>query len=574
MFEQFLEEAIARNTPNVLLKKAVEDAIYQKKLYTGTGQDEILTTYRTKESDSQKLQRKRITITRTKHVVRQIENVLNQLDIMDKPAVSIITPNEKNKEYLEEYIYNNNLSSYAFDMVKYYNLIDANTYLCCRKNKYGDIEFKPITSENIYDVYSVNGVLKAVIFKFPRENQGQTVYDYEMYTGSEVIIYTAATSDYNGLGIIKTNVNYYVETIQTSQMFAFPLGYTQDTTVNIPTYVSILEAASELFKSLIWQGSELDVDIATHGILQKFAYAKKCNYQQRTDNEMTSCAGGYLYKNNMPTGTKCHSCNGTGLQIHTSSQDIITYPMPDDPTHFMRLSDLTHIVFSPAGTFDFKKQNIKELQDEIIRTVFNSSIITKDEIAATATEKVIDLQGIYATLNMLGKNVSDCFIWMVECISAINNFKDVEVIHGYTLNLKLESVETLALKRKQMLEANAPVEIIRGIDMAIIQKQHMDSPAYVNRLVVWEQYRPFTDKTDQVTMQILAGLPPTNKYKILYLFWGTIKRNIETEYGDDFFDYDDKRRQEIIDAEVEKIKVELMGEMNQMYGGFGQEPIL
>jgi hypothetical protein len=195
--------------------------------------------------------------------------------------------------------------------------------------------------------------------------------------------------------------------------------------------------------------------------------------------------------------------------------------------------------------------------------VFNSSVVTKDEIAATATEKVIDLQGIYSTLNQLGQKVSDCFIWMIECLCSINNFEDVETLHGYTLNLKLESVESLALKRKNMIEANAPIEIIKGIDLAIIQKQHMDSPAYVNRLIIWEQYRPFSDKSDQVAVQILAGLPNTNKYKILYNFWGYIKKQIEIEQGDRFFDMGHDQRLKLIDEQVLKIQSELQADEPQ-----------
>lgn len=557
MYEDFLVQSIKRNQPNIKLKKAVEDAIYQKKLYTGKNQDEILTSYRIKESENQKNQRKRITITRTKHVVRQIENVLNQLDIMDKPAISILTKSDKARQYLNDYVYNNNIASFAFQMVKYYNLIDANAFLTCRQNEYGDIEFTPVLSSNLYDFYSVNGILKAVVFRFEREVNKEKVTDYECYYKDGVIMYTSI----KGKEIkedSETKEGYLVERIKTKKIFAFQLGYTLDSTNTLPTCVSILDAASELFKSLIWQGSELDVDIATHGIIQKFAYAKKCNFQMQTENQFTVCNGGYLYQNNTPTGMKCNSCNGTGLQVHTSSQDIITFPFPDDLTNRMPLSDLTHIIFSPQGTFDFKKQNIRDLQDEIIKTVFNSSIITKDEIASTATEKVIDLQGVYSALNQLGQRVSECFIWILECVCSIQGFEDVEVLHGYTLNLKLESVETLALKRKQMIEANAPIEIIKGIDLAIIQKQHMDSPAYVNRLVIWEQYRPFADKSDMVAVQILAGLPNTNKYKIMYNFWGYIKRNIETKYGDAFFDMPHEKRQELIDSEVESIREELV----------------
>jgi hypothetical protein len=244
------------------------------------------------------------------------------------------------------------------------------------------------------------------------------------------------------------------------------------------------------------------------------------------------------------------------LKSHKSSQEIISLPYPDDPTNAPKLADLSHTIFAPNHTFEFKKNIIKEIEQDIIKTIFNSSIITQSDVAtaATATEKVIELQGVYAALNQLGKKVSDLFIWMVECVGYYRGFNDFEVLHGYTLNLKLESIETLVEKRKKMLDANAPNETIKAIDMAIMMKQHMDSPQYINNLAVWEQYRPFSDKGENVIQQILSSYPNTNYYKILYTFWSEIKNNIEKEYGEMFFDMEDERRKEIIKTEVEKIR--------------------
>ncbi|MFO0089781.1 MAG: hypothetical protein ACK518_03170, partial [bacterium] len=86
---------------------------------------------------------------------------------------------------------------------------------------------------------------------------------------------------------------------------------------------------------------------------------------------------------------------------------------------------------------------------------------------------------------------------------------------------------------------------------------HIDSPKFINRYSIWERYRPFSDKSDLVAIQILAGLPATNKYKILYNFFGQIKQNIISEHGDAFFNYDDKKRDALINAEVETIKKDI-----------------
>jgi hypothetical protein len=298
----------------------------------------------------------------------------------------------------------------------------------------------------------------------------------------------------------------------------------------------------------------MDTVKATHGIIQKFAYARKCNFRNRSDEHSYQCSGGYLVIDGKQTSEVCSKCNGTGLDIHTSSQDIITYPLPDDPANALRLSDMVFTLSAPTDAMTFNREDIDNTKEEILRTVFNSSVITKDEITATATEKVIDLQGVYATLNQLGKHISNLFIWMVECYCEWKGYTGVNIVHGYTLDLKLESIETLSEKRKKLIDANAPIEVIKALDLAILKKQHMDAPAYVNRFIVWEQYRPFSDKNPTEIQNILTSLQSTNYYKILYNFWGHVKREIENIHGDAFFAFTDEKRKELIRLKYKRFR--------------------
>lgn len=571
MYKEFLIQSVSRGKQSKHLDKPVKDADYQYKLYTGEGQAEMVTSYRIGESVPQKNQRVRITITRTKHILRQVENVLNQLDMMDSPAIKFISKkkNTQDEEDLDQYSYDNNMNSFAFETVKYYNIVDANAICTVGINSFDEIEFRIFDASEIYDSRTVNNILKWVIVKEERTvnitneqlvTTQTKVYDFIMYhdEGIEYMIDKRGESIYDTEGVEEIN-GFYSFGIETQKNYAFSLGYIKDPTNKMRTYLSIIDPASELFKSLIWQGSEIDTDKATHGIIEKYAYAQRCNFQAQTEDTFTQCNGGYLLENGAPTSHQCPKCKGNGLQIHTSSQDIVTYPFPNEGETPIKLSDLTHTVFAPDSFMKFKSDEIKDLKDEIMRTVFNATTVTKDEIAATATEKVIDLQGIYATLNQLGKQVSEFYIWCMECVAEIKGIEDVDVIHGYTLNLKLESVEDLAEKRAKLINANAPTEIIKAVDMAILQKQHIDSPQFLNRFAIWEKYRPFNDKSDQTAMQILSGLPNTNKYKVLYQFWGEIKGEITSKYGDDFFEFKDDRRRQIIDEETNIIIEEIRG---------------
>lgn len=555
MFLDILYKSIERKQPNSKVKKAVELANNQLSYYTGKGQDKMLLSYRERETVEQKDQRKRLYIARTKHVIRTIENIYNQLDKMDKPAVNIVTENDKVKSELENFIYQNNLDNLAFERVKYYNLVDANSFLTCRKTQFDDIIFQPVTSHNLYDFYFVNNKLKWVIFEFERDTGKEKVKDYELYHESGYLILEnikGKTIDEN----TQTYNGYIVTEQETKRSFAFRLGYMSDLTTDMQLCSSIIDSASELIRALITQGGEHDSTLATQGITKQFAYAERCTYQAPDNIE---CYSGYLNQHGAPTGKKCPNCMGTGLNIHTSSQDILLFPMPqvgqESP---LKLSELIHTQHVPDSILNGRSLYLKELEKEIVMTVFNNAVaMSPSEIQVTATEKVIELQGVYAALNQFGKQVSECFIWMVECVGELMGFDSFEVLHGYTLELKLESVESLSEKRKRLIDANAPHEVISALDLAILKKQHIDSPATVNRFVIWQRYKPFNDKSENAIMTILSGLSNTNYYKILYTFWGQIKTEIELKYGDAFYKASDDQRRKYIDDEVSKIKIVL-----------------
>ncbi len=62
MFAEILFKSIERKTPSKAVEKTSKDADIQKRLYSGKDLDKILFDYRKRETDTQKEQRKRITI--------------------------------------------------------------------------------------------------------------------------------------------------------------------------------------------------------------------------------------------------------------------------------------------------------------------------------------------------------------------------------------------------------------------------------------------------------------------------------------------------------------------------------
>mgnify|MGYP000997075885 CR=1 FL=1 len=562
---EFLKKSIKRGTTNVRLEKAIKDARFQLAVYSGIDQDYIVTDYRKGESKPQQEQRLRITTTRTKHTSRQIENVIDQLEVMSKPAINVLCDdNEEAEEGVKAFINDESISDLAFNFTKYYNMTDANAFLTCGENEHGDIEFNAIGVNNVYDYYMVNKKLRMVVFTSTRLTKEGNVNDYHAYSDTEVVKFTnvkgsGATEEDQEYEMIGDNT-YKVDRIETKINRAFRLGYIEDMTNNQETCLTIMDAASELLKGLIWQGSELDTIDATQGIIKQFAYARRCGYQFTNNDYSYSCVGGFLRSNGAMTQEKCPKCSG-GLEIHTSSQDIVYFPMPQAGEDLQDLSRLIHTEFIPTQMLEYKKQYIKEIKDDIIKTVFNASMVTKDDLNKTATEAMIDLQGIYAVLNQIGKQVTKTFTWMVQCACFIKYDIPCIVIHGYTLNLKLEDIQSLSATRKTLIEANAPTVLLKAIDMAMIEKQHLSSPIFIARYSVWESFRPFSGKSNSEISQIISGLPNTNEEKILHNYFGKIRSAIDRTKESEFYNGTYEQQKSIINDEIQIIKASLQDDL-------------
>lgn len=527
------------------IKVARENGEKFKAFYTGEGTyiEKLIKDYRPNESDNQKIQRSRITIRRTKHVCYQIENILDQLQTLDKAAVNIKIENESHQKGLEDSIYEMNIESQAFNFVKLHNITDPNSFIIGSIDELGEVVFDVIGVESVIDFAIKNERVKYLIVKIGEEK-------YRIYLEKEVIEYKCA------IGKKAIEIDRYATGIN----YAYHLGFSSDPKTKFRTYKSILDPASEMLKQLTWDGSEYDVIKLLHGIIKQFVFAPKCTYHFRTEDDEGSCDNGQIFING--NYTQCPSCRGSGMRIHTSSQDVIFLPEPADPTNYLSLDRLTHIEFIPESILESRKNDLKQTEDAIIRTVFNSNNVTRNEVVKTATELTIDLQGVYSMLTKMGMKVSETFIWMCEVISDIKGYDKPSVFHGYSMDLNLDSVDNLFNQRTKAVAAGVSNDIISNIDMAILKKQHIDNPDYINRFETWETFKPFSDKTIQEKISIIAMLPDDNPDKVLYLYWNKIKTDIIFE-NPEFYLIDREQQKSKIEAKVKQIISEIKAEPMQ-----------
>lgn len=527
------------------VRKAAKD---NKAFYTGKLDQQILWEYRKLETQAQKDQRDRITIRRPKHVLSQVEHTLDRLQSLDKAVINIST--EKGKEDslipVNEVIYSYNISQQAFDFVKYFNMVDANAFAICYVDEFDEPQFVAIESDQIFDFKIKNDRVEYLIVKHTKEV-------FRIYTQDYVVDYRCEP--------LKEPIAIENSYVKTNMCYAFHLGYIKDSETQFQTFKTITANATELLKQLLWDGSEYDIIKALHGIIKQFAYAKDCNYNTKTDDGFMSCDGGTLMMGGVDKGL-CKKCNGSGLRIHTSSQDMIYLPEPNG-TDYLKLNELTHTVFIPDSILTTRKDDLAQLENRIVRSIFNANQVGMDEIQKTATQVLTENSGIISQFHKMGNKVSECFIWMVECIADIKGVKNVEVFHGFSMDLNIDTMESLLIQRKSSVDAGASMEVIKTIDRAILKKQHMDNPDYIMRVELWESFRPFKNfNPNEKAIALNSPLVPAFD-KVLYLNWDVIKTNI-TFANENFYELERSKQEELIKAEVEKIiasfpKVEPMG---------------
>lgn len=515
-------------------------ATFYTALYTGKGQEDILLNYRQSENDIQKKQRKRLTKTRTKHVIGNIENVFDKLRVIDKATINI-----KDERLLRE-IRERDIEDKAFEYVKYYNLTDPNAFIVFGQEE-DDYAFKIVKSSQIKDYQYDYDKLKYLWVKSGKK-------DFVEYLPNAVNHYYKEKRE--GLETVTIDEDiYYKESTATPFPFAFRLGYLKDVETEFSTAIGLLEKASELFYTLIWDGSELDIIKATHGVIRTWAYAEKCTHNYMKEGLHYSCDSGQI-KHNGTIEKTCGVCNGTGLKIPTSSQDIIYFGEPRGSYNdSVPLDKMVHQLTIDDSILTMRREDLEMLEAKIIKTVFNSNYITQNEITKTATEIRIDQEGVVSALGAMGSHVSKLFIWKTRCIANYIKASAVDIFHGFSMNFSLDTVESLLEDRKRAIEAGAPKYVIEVIDYAIMKKQHIDNPNYIDRLVVWEQFKPFSDVETNEKLAMIAMLPQEHPKRQLYFYFREVKRQVEESIGDKFYTMKFDKQRELIYQTLKKVKL-------------------
>jgi hypothetical protein len=565
---------------------AVSD--FAERVVTGEGQDELVVRYKERESKAQKDQRVRITNTLTRYTANQVRNYYRKVGRVDNVVNEVLHDSEAAREEIENILsrfYGGKSAwQYILQKAELFSFIDPNAMLIIeRRDERGargeilSTQVYPfeVRSRDVINWGTDNGVLDWVIIKQERievktqeigtgyHEEKHPVTDYYMYFPGYVIKlaqYVNVRPDElqpneRELQITegKTGkVLYFIEgTYQngTTEIPVIPFGaYLDDKTTGM-TRVSPLDPAEEVLRDLINIKSEADLTRALHTFLQKIAYAPKCNFE---DQEEGYCHNGVLSNSERD----CPQCGGTGVQVHTTTQDVILIALPDDKETFFPLQDFVHYINLPEW---LPKWQHEELLEKAIKrvslAVFNTEIFQAPQLATTATEAVIEYDKIYDTITPFAQHLSEIFEKVARVTAQyIERSEGFSVRHAFPKDFKMKSDTELIIDYKAGKEAGVGVSVLTAIENDLISKKYVNDPVTVAEIQSQRKFKPFSDKSEEMISFILSARSTEDYDRVLFENFSSIMRDISSETERQFHLYPFERQREIVAAKVEQYR--------------------
>lgn len=292
---------------------------------------------------------------------------------------------------------------------------------------------------------------------------------------------------------IDDNKNVYaVKSYNTKskEVQAFRIGYILDAQTEESTCVSIIDVAMPVIKRYISVISNADVSRNIHTFPQRMTYVAPCDY--RSDE-------GECSKGEMPDGTKCPKCKGTGKKKTDSPLDTLEVDFPDDLTAVFDISKLSAYANQSTEIVEFLDKLEQRLERRIFAAIFNAEMTPHSSLSAvgdtvTATEVTTTRSDINDTLILTASMISKFKKWSV----VLRNYylfpkdnQEILVNYEYPNDLKLSSVEELLAQLKQAKEANAPYFVIEEITQNISAKLFDGDVKSMNKIALKKRFVPF-----------------------------------------------------------------------------------
>jgi hypothetical protein len=414
-----------------------------------------------------------------------------------------------------------------------YNYIDPNAFLITEFDNFDNLREKAkpypfiATSEQCVMFEIKNNILEYLIVKLPikfresktdeRESDG---IKYTIYLGQDTITFTQVSraviseGEMIDIGPVTYQIGYFEP--KNDKVPARRFGYKRDAETQGRTFVSCFHDIIPYLNKTLKIDSELDLTAAMCAFPQRFAYVAPCK----------NCN-----KGKMPDGKDCPVCDGSGKEpFHNSTMDVITLDLPRDVVDIIDLEKLLVYKSPPIELLEWQKDYINELRANVFLMMFNKELYTKDEVAATATEKVLEIDNLNDTLRPFAQSLSTMWEFIVRDIATFTDFgKGLYVEHLYPEDFKFKSMSEMMLELQSAKTANASTSTIAKIEDDINEKLYADQPEDLKIIRIKNSFNPFRGyKEETIDLLISQGLT-TRFNSVLYANLESIFNELEQE---------------------------------------------
>ena len=539
-------------------QRTVDLAKEYKAHVSGVGIDDYLKRFAKREDEEMFEQRKRLTnsisqsvasslqkpfykVARNKNIKKKftLKGDKNREEIVQKMISGFYGTNELNTKGLDFWLKNRFIEL---------TFTDPNAFVVIEwEAKPENVPLEPypyeVNSIDAYDYTYKHGVLnelftrqsETIIYLDKDGAEKEKVVDaftlYEIGSSLKGVEYCPKYFEAKGIVIDETRQMTFVENEihfiatynETNLDFipAFRVGYIRDTATDGRTFVNPFESAMPYFRKALKAVSELDLSITLHTFPQKLQYVTKCKGKgtKKCNNGMVS-----------GTQTVCSECKGSGLQIHTSGQDAIYFPLPDTPDEMFDLDKILVYKQPPIDLIKFQDEYVRNLKKDAHLSVYNSNMFLAEDpqFAKTATEVNTNTQGIFDTLFPYTEKFSEVWKTAVKVFVRLSGFlTDFEIIHIFPTDLEIKTVAVLMAELKLANESEAPSyfrdAILEEIANQVYEGDELGREKHFTR----HKFFPFSGKTETEIQFLMASPYVSNFTKVLYANFEAIFTDIE-----------------------------------------------
>lgn len=539
-------------------QRTVDLAKEYKAHVSGVGIDDYLKRFAKREDEEMFEQRKRLTNSISQSVASSLQKPFYKVARNKNVKKKFTLKGDKTREEIVQKMISgfygtNELNTRGLDFWLKNRFIeltftDPNAFVVIEwEAKPENVPLEPypyeVNSIDAYDYTYKHGVLnelftrqsETIIYLDKDGAEKEKVVDaftlYEIGSSLKVVEYCPKYFEAKGIVIDETRQVTFVENEihfiatynETNLDFipAFRVGYIRDTATDGRTFVNPFESAMPYFRKALKAVSELDLSITLHTFPQKLQYVTKCKGKgtKKCNNGMVS-----------GTQTVCSECKGSGLQIHTSGQDTIYFPLPDTPDEMFDLDKILVYKQPPIDLIKFQDDYVRNLKKDAHLSVYNSNMFLAEDpqFAKTATEVNTNTQGIFDTLFPYTEKFSEVWKTAVKVFVRLSGFlTDFELIHIFPTDLEIKTVAVLMAELKLANESEAPSyfrdAILEEIANQVYEGDELGREKHFTR----HKFFPFSGKTETEIQFLMASPYVSNFTKVLYANFEAIFTDIE-----------------------------------------------